>query len=298
MKQSVFIGGAHRGGRTITEEAVKALPEQQVFDRVIIADPKDTRAKELADVWQANGIRADGIEEPCEKAIKRVDANSIMLAIDTIAPMSKILESDARPAQWQMLCRGLGENGPVLGMSGSIHEGVSENRSSSINLIREMGSFIRPQSSMEIRQNPLNADFLHTMRRRVSKHSAQRLAVLTREPQDIPGGPLNFFWGPTHYPLMIQEKPARARWRELKDQVLSVELPPYLKNVPAYAMAIVGKKNVDFFVIEESRGRRSVRFHMPLAQALPQPGEDFMAAAMVGIGAAVASMLTAAVVTD
>lgn len=302
MKQTVFIGGAHRGGRAITEEAIRGMSGPEAFRRVVVADPKDDRALELANMWKANGIAAVGLDERCEDAIKRVEADSILLAVDTIKPMSKILASDNRPTQWQMLCRGLGENGPVLGMSGSIHEGDSENRSDSVKLIREMGSFIRPQSSRNITQNPLNADFLHTMRMRVSRHSAQRLKVLEREPQDIPGGPLNFFWGPTHYPLMIKEKPINTRWREVKERVLNAELPPYLRNVPGYAVATVGKKNVDFFVVEEARGRRSLRLHMPLAHALPRPADSVdnvdETVVAAGMGAALFASMLSAVVTD
>jgi hypothetical protein len=273
------------------------------YGDIIIADPKEERAVELARVWNERGIWAEGRKEPCEKAIERVDADAVLLAIDTISPMAKILKKSPLPAQWQLLCRGLGENGPVIGMSGSIHNGASEERSSSMKLIKELGSFIEPQSSLEIRRNPLNADFLHAIRARVSGHSASRLMVLEKEPKDIDGGPLNLFWGPTYHPLMVQEKPVKARWRELKEQAVNAEMPPYLRNAPRFAVAIVGNKNIDLFVVEEVRGRRSIRFHMPLVHALPSPADSADsrtngAAVATGLGAALFASMLSAVVTD
>ncbi len=304
MQEKLFIGGAHRGGRAITDEALRLLSGPESYSEVIVADPKEDRAQELARIWKRSGVSAEGKNEPCEKAIVKADADAVMLTIDTIAPMAKILEKNSLPTQWQLLCRGLGENSPVIGICGSVHEGGSGGRAASASLIKELGSFIRPQSSSAIRQNPLNADFLHVMRRRVSEHSAHRLAVLDREPKDLANGPLNFFWGPSYYPLLIQEKPAKARWMELKEQVASAEMPPYLRNAPVYAIATVGRKNVDFFVVEEARGRRTIRFHMPLVQALPKPTgsvKQNIAAGAVGADTGmglVASLLAAAVVTD
>lgn len=307
MKQTVFIGGAHRGGKAITDAVLRALPSPETFDQVVVADPKETRAFELAQVWKANGVRAIGLDDPCEKAVKKIEADSILLAIDTVRPMSTILETDSRPTQWQMLCRGLGENGPVLGMSGSIHEGSSENRTSSVKLIKEMGTFIKPQSSTAIRENLLNADVLHVMRTKVSRHSAGRLGLLDREPKDLRGGALNLFWGDQTFPLAVQTKSANQRWRELKEQALSIDMPQEMKSRNNFAVATVGNKTVDFFVVEESKGRRSIRFHMPLIQALPQDSaakRDFMAAGIlgaIGLGLgmlALAPILSAAVVTD
>jgi hypothetical protein len=307
MKRTVFIGGAHRGGRAITDAVLEALPGPGIFDQIVIADPKEDRAAELARVWQTNGVEALGLDEPCEKAVKKIEADSILLAIDTIRPMGTILETDTRPTQWQMLCRGPGENGPVLGMSGSIHEGNSENRDSSVKLIKEMGSFIKPQSSSAIRENLLNADTLHVMRTKVSRHSAGRLGLLDREPKDLCGGALNLFWGGLSLPLAVQTKPANQRWRETKEQVMSTDLPQEWNAGNGFAVATVGNKNIDFFIVEENRGRRSVRFHMPLVHTLPQDSAaqkaslsgGVLAALALGIGMlAIAPLVAGAVVTD
>jgi len=314
MGKSIFIAGANRGGKTVTDAAMKFLPGSLAYEEVIVSDPKANRASELADVWKVNGIRAISWKEPCEKTLEHVETDSILLSIDTIAPMAKILETSPLPTEWQLLCRGLGENGPVLGLSGTIHEGESKDRTGSINLIKELSSFIAPQSSAAIRQNPLNADYLHVMRKKVSNHSAERLMLLDREPKDLIGGALNLFWGEKSYPMMVEKTALGQRWRETKEQALTLDLPPFFNPGTSYAVATVGNKNVDFFVVEESKGRRSIRFHMPLIQALPKgstaKGDFAMAAGIasaIGLGIAMlaiapmmiaAPVLTAAVVTD
>jgi hypothetical protein len=268
MKKTIFIGGAHRGGKAITETALGQLTGLKVND-VVIADPKEDRALQLAEVWRDRGVRAEGLSEACENAIKRIDADAVVLAIDTIKPMAEILERKPLPTQWQLLARGLGTNGPIVGLAGTIREGISQERASSVKLIDELSSFIMPQSSSNIRENLLNADMLHTMRKRVSQHSIRRLAVIDRDPQDISEGALNLFWGMKMYPLVIRERPVDQRWKEIRQQALQTELTTGLKDINGFATAIVGQKAVDFFVIEPIRGRRIIKFYMPFIHTLP-----------------------------
>ncbi len=290
-KQTLFVAGAHRGGQAITAEVLKTGPD---YDQVLIADPKEDRADRLVDSWQDHGIRACGYREPCEVVVDKIDADRVVLAIDTVAPMAKVLRKAELPTQWQLLARGIGTHGPVIGLAGTLVSSDRDSRASSIRLIDVLSSFIEPQSSSRIRSNLLNADTLHTMRKKISALTSSRLGLLEREPEDIKGGPLNIIWDKKEYPLMVQDKPSGERWKEVKEQALDTALPRHLANSREYAVASIGNRNVDFFVIDSGR-RRSVRFHMPLIKMLTAPASNrsgFLGAL------ATAPLLAAAVVTD
>ncbi len=263
-KDIVFIGGAHRGGRAVTDAALRTLPFPKIFDRIIIADPKEDRALRLAERWSDEGISSTGIKKPCEEVINEIEADKVLLAIDDISPMAQILQEKNLPTQWQLLVRGLGHNGPVIGLSGTIVKGDSANRRSSARLINVLSSFIEPQSSSSIRQNPLNADALYMVRKKVSEHSVRRLQVLDRDPKDLNGGALNLIWGMKAYPMTVQEKPESENWKETKQQALETET-----DYSNFAVASLGQGNVDFFVVEQIKERRVIRFHLPLMHVLP-----------------------------
>ncbi len=262
MEKTLFIGGAHRGGRAVTENALKELTDLKV-GAAIIADPKEDRALGLAEVWRDRGVKAEGLNEACEKAIESLDADAVMLTIDTIKPMAEILKRKPLPTQWQLMARGLGINGPVVSIAGTVAAGNSQERESSIKLIVELSSFIMPRSSSSIRENPLNGDILYIARKRASQHSVERLKVIDRDPKDIKNGSLNFFWGVKVYPLVVQERPASQRWKEIRRRSLETELTTELKDTNGFVTAIVGQKAVDFFVIDSLRGRRRIKFHLP-----------------------------------
>ena len=301
-RKSLFIGGAHRGGQAITVEALQTEPR---YNRVTIADPKEDRADRLMLDWRGHGVEATGYREPCEAVIGKIDVDEVVLAIDTIAPMSAVLRKTGLPAQWQLLARGIGANGPVIGLAGTVVKGDAGSRESSVRLIDILSSFIPPQSSSQIRGNLLNADGLHVMRKKISDHTVRRLGVLDREPDDIKGGTLNILWGQREYPLLIQNKPSGEKWGEVKEQALGAELPARLQGSSEYAVATIGNKNVDFFIIDSGNKRRSVRFHMPLVHMLhSNTGQSrnlsrFMGTMASGLGLmALAPVMAAAAVTD
>jgi len=269
MKNTIFIGGAHRGGRAITDSALRWLPKTTVIDELAIADPKKDRASQLAKIWRDKGFRAIGLKETCEDAVIRFHPDFIVLSIDKIQPMAEILGKEPQPTQWQLLARGLGTNGPVVGLAGTVSAGKSNARVSSVRLINELSSFITPRSSINIRENLLNADILYSMRKRISEHSVKRLKVLDRDSRNINGGALNFFWGMKIYPLMVQEKSIEQKWKETKQQALEVELPQELKDDKEFTVATVGQKTIDFFIIESIRGHRITKFNMTLIHTLP-----------------------------
>ncbi len=304
-RKSLFMGGAHRGGQSITTEVLKGAPR---YSHVAIADPKEDRASRLMLSWKDCGFKATGYKEPCEEAIDKIEADEVILAIDTVAPMSTVLRKTALPTQWQLLARGIGVHGPVIGLAGTLVRNDRDSRASSVKLIDVLSSFIPPQSSSRIRINPLNADGLHVMRKKISDHTVRRLRVLDREPDDIAGGPLNILWGQKEYSLLIQSKPSGEKWKEVKEQALDTVLPRSLANSTDYAVATLGNKNVDFFVVESAGKKRSVRFHMPLVHML-QGGIErsrsrnlgSLAGTMgSGLGATAMApmMLAAAIVTD
>jgi hypothetical protein len=294
MNTNILLGGAHRGGTAITEAALKYLPVAEQFKEVVVVDPKEDRAVKLARDLNRNGVHAEGIVEPCEEVVGRTESDAIILSIDDVLPMSKVLEKSPLPAQWQLMIKGTGFNGPLAGLSGTVGAGDTDGRKASIKLINELGSFIQPQSSATIRGNLLNADKLHLMRRVVSKHSVMRVGLLERDSDDIPGGSLNFFWGDINYPMMVQEKPSHS-WREIKQQAIETNLPVALRNSLVFAVALLGNKTVDFFVVETIRGHRVIKFHMPLIHMLPNDGLEVIGGLLLGVAAAAAS---AAIVTD
>lgn len=266
---TILLGGAHRGGTAITEAALKYLPEEaRQFKEVEVVDPKEDYALQLAQTWNRNGVKAEAIKEPCEEVVGRIEADAVILSIDDVSPMASVLKESPLPTQWQLMVKGTGFNGPLAGLSGTVGAGDADGRKSSIRLIEELGSFIQPRSSTNIRGNLLNADGLPLVRQAVSEHSVMRLEMLERDPEDIAGGALNFFWGGADYPMLVQEKPSHS-WREIKQQALETCLPTNLKNSSIFAVASTGSKTVDFFVIETIRGRRIIRFHMPLIHMLP-----------------------------
>ena len=266
---TIFMGGAHRGGRALTDSALRPVPKIKVFDELVIADPKDDRALRLAEVWKKKGFTALGLKEVCQDAINKFRPDIIMLSIDQIEPMADILEKHVLPTQWQLLARGLGHNGPVVGLAGTINIDSSKPRASSVKLIKELSSFISPQSSTNIRRNLLNADILYSIRKRVSEHSVKRLATLGRNPHEIKNGALNFFWGMKRYPLIVQEKPQNQKWKETRQRALEAEIPHEFREDKDFAVATVAQKNVDFFIVESARGRRIIKFYMSLIHALP-----------------------------
>ena len=291
MNTTILLGGAHRGGTAITEAAIKYLPDVRQFKEVTVVDPKEDRAVKLAEEWSRNGVHAEGIKDRCERVIGRIEADTAILSIDEVSPMATILKESPLPAQWQLMVKGTGFNGPLAGLSGTVGAGDTDGRKSSIRLIEELGSFIQPQSSVNIRSNFLNADGLPLLREAVSEHSVMRLGMLERDPDDIFGGALNFFWGGANYPMVVQEKPSH-RWRETKQQAIETNLPANLKNNPAFAVASVGDGTVDFLLVATTRGRRIIRFHMPLIHMLPDYGFDHV------IGGLLSGAVAAAVVTD
>ncbi|MHB8172959.1 MAG: hypothetical protein ACYDFU_00670 [Nitrospirota bacterium] len=293
MNTTILLGGAHRGGTAITEAAFKYLPAKK-FKGVMIADPKEDRAVRLARVWESNGVMAEGIAEPCEEIVGRTGADAIVLSIDTVSPMSKVLEKSPLPAQWQLMIKGGGFNGPLAGLSGTVGAGDTDERIASIKLIKELGSFIQPQSSVNIRGNLMNADRLPLVRTAVSEHSVFRLDMLERDPDDILGGALNFFWAGTAYSMLVQKKPGHS-WRDTKQKAIETALPATLKNSATFAVASIGDGVVDFFVVDTIRGRRIIKFHMPLIHMLPNDGLEVIGGLLLGVAAAAAS---AAIVTD
>ncbi|MDA8161939.1 MAG: hypothetical protein M0022_03400 [Desulfobacteraceae bacterium] len=291
MNTTILLGGAHRGGTAITKVALKYLPDVRQFKEVTVVDPKEDRAVKLAEEWSRNGVHAEGIKESCEEVVNRTEADAVILSIDDIKPMSSVLKKSPLPAQWQLMIKGTGFNGPLAGLSGTVGAGDTDGRKASIRLIEELGSFIQPQSSVNIRSNFLNADGLPLLREAVSEHSVMRLGMLERDPDDIPGGALNFFWGGANYPMVVQEKPSH-RWRETKQQAIETNLPADLKNNPAFAVASIGNGTVDFLLVATTRGRRLIRFHMPLIHMLPDYGFGHV------IGGLLSGAVAAAVVTD
>ena len=268
MKRNIFIGGAHRGGTAITDQALQRLAINELGE-IVVADPKEDRAVRLAERWKNAGVRAEPYGEPCEVAIDEVDVDVLMLSIDTIKPMQDVLARSSRPAQWQLIARGLGSQGPVATLAGTVQEGDSPSRESSKRLIGSLSNFIQPASSAEIRENPLNADILHSMRKKVASHSVSRLAMLDWEPKDLPSGSLNLFWGGNQFPLIVEERPTTQLFRETKQQALQAELPIELREVPSFAVATVAPRALEFFVIDLNGRGRSVRFFMPLIHSLP-----------------------------
>lgn len=292
MGKTLFIGGANRGGSAVSE-AVLAGGFLDTSNQVLIADPKEERAERLALAWSNNGVPATGLKESCETAIEKIRPDRAILSIDTLKPMAQILNDDSVPTQWQLLARGPGSNGAVIGLSGTVTKGDENGRRSSAQLIEALADFIKPQSSRTIRDNLLNADALNVARRKVSLHSARRLAVLDREPQDITGGTLNLHWGDVAYPLAVQERHGK-RWSESRDQVLDAGK----KADKTYSVALIEKDNVEFFVVEDVRGRRLIRFHLPLSAPkaaqnnTPGFGSILGAAAVIGVAALAAPLVT------
>lgn len=265
MSKTLFIGGAHRGGSAVSEAALFGgfLDKRS---QVIIADPKEERAIKLALAWSNKGLPAIGLKEPCETAIEKIKPDKAILSIDTLKPMVQIVNNgDNVPTQWQILARGPGSNGAVIGLSGTITKGDEESRYSSAQLIETLAGSIQPQSSGAIRDNLLNADALHITRKKVSLHSARRLEVLDREPKDIKGGALNLHWGEAAYPLSVQVNHGK-RWSETKAQVLDA----WQTSEKTFAVALIERNNVEFFIVEDIRGKRVLRLHLLLFA--PQSG--------------------------
>ncbi|WKZ32785.1 MAG: hypothetical protein QY316_12895 [Thermodesulfobacteriota bacterium] len=290
MGKTLFIGGANRGGSAVSE-AVLAGGFLDTSNQVLIADPKEERAERLALTWSNNGVPATGLKEPCETAIEKIRPDRAILSIDTLKPMAQILNDDSVPTQWQLLARGPGSNGAVIGLSGTVTKGDENGRRSSAQLIEALADFIKPQSSRTIRDNLLNADALNVARRKVSLHSARRLAVLDREPQDITGGTLNLHWGDVAYPLAVQERHGK-RWSESRDQVLDAGK----KADKTYSVALIEKNNVEFFIVEDVRGKRLIRFHLPLSA--PKQSSNGNAGLSTILGAVAVAALAAPLVTD
>lgn len=290
MEKTLFIGGANRGGSAVSE-AVLAGRFLNTNNHVLIADPKEERAERLALAWSNKGISATGLKEPCETAIEKIRPDRAILSIDTLKPMAQILNDDSVPTQWQLLARGPGSNGAVIGLSGTVTKGDENGRRSSAQLIEALADFIEPQSSRAIRDNLLNADALHIARRKVSVHSARRLAFLDREPQDIKGGTLNLHWSEVAYPLAVQEKQGK-KWSETRDQVLDAGG----KAGKTFAVALIEKNNVEFFIVEDVRGKRLIRFHLPLSA--PKPASNGNTGLSTILGAVAVAALAAPLVTD
>jgi hypothetical protein len=286
MNTNILLGGAHRGGTAITEAALKYLPEAMQFQKMTIADPKEDRAILLARLWKNSGVNTKIIKRPCEEIVDKTDADFIILSIDDVSPMATVLEKSPLPTLWQLIIKGTGMNGPVAGLNGIVSAGDTNERKASIKLIKDLGTFIQPKSSFNIRANLFNADRLPLLRSIVSLHSVMRLGMLEREPDDIPGGALNFFWAGANYPMVVQEKESH-RWREIKRQVIEADLPTNLKDSPSFAVASVEDGIVDFFLVETIRRRRIIKFHMPLIHMLPNDGLEAVVA-----GAAVTAVVT------
>ena len=288
---TLLLCGAHRGGTAIAEAALKSLPAARQLKQVAVVDPKEDYALQLAQNLNRNGVRAKDIKEPCQEVVGRIEADAVILSIDDVSPMATVLEESELPAQWQLMIKGTGFNGPLAGLSGTVGAEDADGREASIRLIEALGSFIQPQSSANIRGNLLNADSLPLVRQAVSEHSVMRLEMLERDPDDIPGGALNFFWRGINFPMLVQEKPSH-RWSEIKRQALETDLPVNLKNNPAFAVACVGNGTVDFLLVATIRGHRIIRFHMPLIHMLPDYGFEPV------IGGLLSVAVAAAVVTD
>ena len=134
--------------------------------------------------------------------------------------------------------------------------------------------------------------------------------MLDRDPDDMPGGSLNFFWGDERLPLIIEQKSPSQGLTESKKQALDAFVPHRLDNSRAHAVALVSRQNVDFFVVDQPRGRRFVRLHVPLVHSLPAPASSPSASgtaagllllagiALPFLGAAAAPAAMAASVTD
>ncbi len=310
MKKNIFIGGAHRGGKAITSAALLNDAAGK-FESVVISDPKENRARDLALDWSRAGIRSEAYEDPCEVAIRKIDkpVDAALLSIDTINPMKQVMQERKVPAQWQLMVKGLGASGPLIGISGTVPGGDNDVRELSETLIDSLGRFIQPTSSSAVRENLLNADLLHTLRKSVSLHSVTRLDMLDRDPDDMPGGSLNFFWGDERLPLIIEQKSPSQKLVESKKQALDPRISHRLQGSKSLAVALVSSQNVDFFVVDQPRGKRFVRLHVPLVHSLPAPASPARSGSASGLlllaglalpflGAAAAPAAMAASVTD
>ena len=310
MKKNIFIGGAHRGGKAITSAALLNDAAGK-FESVVISDPKENRARDLALDWSRAGIRSQAYEVPCEVAIRRINSplDAALLSVDTINPMKDVMQERKIPTQWQLMVKGLGATGPLIGISGTVPGGDNDVRELSETLIDSLGRFIKPTSSSAVRENLLNADLLHSLRKCVSWHSVTRLDMLDRDPDDMPGGSLNFFWGDERLPLIIEQKSPSQKLVESKKQALEVKVPQRLQGSKTHAVALVSSQNVDFFVVNQVRGKHFARLHVPLMHSLPAPASSTRSGSASGLlllaglalpflGAAAAPAAMAAAVTD
>lgn len=258
MRNTLFQAGANRGGREFVYSYGSKLPQPS---GVLVADPKGDRAASLADRWRSRGIDALAYADFCEEVLMDIPEDSVaMLTVDSVRPMVDVIERRPDlPIQWQLVGRGAGRDAPVLGFSGTIVRGDSDAQSSSTLLLDNLSPYASTVSSRHINSDALNARATLFTRRVLSKHSARQISLLDHEPEDIPGGRLNLFFGTEQFPLVVEEGTIEP-FKETKKKALEIE-SPFIDNDRDFAAAIVLTNRVEMFIVERRRRGRGIRFH-------------------------------------
>jgi len=260
---TLFQVGANRGGREFLSSYGPQFPRPS---RVLVVDPKRERAISLAKRWQDRGVEALGYSEFCEDVIMGVPEDSVgMLTVDTVRPMVDVIKRRPDlPIQWQLVGRGVGSPAPVLGFAGSVVKGDNEAQESSMLLLDNLSPYASPVSSRHITSDALNARATSFARRFLSRHSANRISLLDREPEDIPNGRINLFFGTEQMPLVVTEGVVEP-FKETKKKVLEIE-SLFINNDRDFAVAIIITDRVELFIVEKRRRGRGIRFNTTFGQ--------------------------------
>lgn len=295
MLDNLFQAGANRGGREFVYSYGSKLPQPS---RVLVADPKGDRAATLAERWRSRGIDALAYPDFCEEVLMDIPEDSVaMLTVDSVRPMVDVIERRPDlPIQWQLVGRGAGRDAPVLGFSGTIVSGDSDAQSSSTLLLDNLSPYASTVSSRHITGDILNARATSFTRRVLSEHSARQISLLDHEPEDMPGGRLNLFFGIEQFPLVV-EKGTIEPFKETKKRALEIE-SPLIDNDRDFAAAIVLANRVEMFIVERRRRGRGIRFHTTFGESPLSPSLGDNVSRTRGAGLLEAIETVEAVVTD
>lgn len=267
MKANNFVlgqFGAHRGGRAIHETMTKL---GQFPREAVVVDLVGERAEELAESWRKTGVKARSLPGKGEEVISDLPERSrAMLTTDSLDSMVKVIQASGNvPLEWQMLCCTPGDQRRmVMGLAGSLVRQDEQSRVESEILLRGLQGVIPPQSSQAIRRNPMNRVMMQPVRQEMSMHSARRLQLLDREPQDLDGGTLNLLVFRELLPLKVIQATSSPGFRE-RQQIAKQVDPPI--QARAYAVAVVSQE-VELFVLERARFSQSIRMYVNFSRDL------------------------------
>jgi hypothetical protein len=261
--------GTNRGALTTARE-LKSSTLKLYEPTLLLADPKENRAKEFGEVvlrkqFPTLTLTPKPLVVRVQDALPvHRDLSSVLVTVDTSEDTLAALNTlgDSQRMTFQIVGRGPGGvSGTRIGLQGTLSPGDQSTKRSVSLLLQALAEMSKRASSRELTgPDPVSLVVLEPLRKSVSRLSALHIGEKEREPRDLTGSPLSVTFGQTLHPLIAVA--GRPQEKFSQQQALALEtsaLIPGGQSSRMVVVALVSPEAVHFMrVALASSGKRVV----------------------------------------